>query len=81
MKEDDQTVLQRALLAPYGFATTGSLPAYRYHAMTLGERPRITFDSVSEGEVVLRYTFDGTSRVAEVLDKLCAVMAKRERVD
>ena len=77
VKEDDQTVLQRALLAPYGFATTGSLLAYRYHAMTLGERPRITFDSVSEGEVVLRYTFDGTSRAAEVLDAE-AVMAKPE---
>lgn len=66
--ESDEDVLIRALLAPFGFGTTGSELGYQFHAMTLGERPVITVNSPVEGEITLTYTFPETSRTAEVKD-------------
>ncbi|EON88814.1 baseplate assembly protein [Plesiomonas shigelloides] len=66
--ESDRDLLIRALLAPFGFGTTGSRTAYRFHAMTLGERPTISVEKPQANEVVLRYRFADESPVGKVLD-------------
>ncbi|EFV9547718.1 hypothetical protein GB989_05000 [Shigella sonnei] len=75
--ESDIDLLTRALLAPFGFATTGSELAYRYHLMTLGQRPRIRVESPQPNRVVVTYDFEDTSRAGEVKDGR-AKMAKPE---
>lgn len=68
LMESDRDLLIRSLLAPFGFGTTGSRTAYRFHTMTLGERPVISVENPSEYEVVLRYRFPDGSIVGKVLD-------------
>lgn len=66
--ESDDDLRFRALLAPYGFATTGSRTAYRFHAMTLGEKPTVTIESPSAGTVTVTYKFPEASPTARVRD-------------
>jgi len=80
--ESDIDLLTRCLLAPFGFATTGSEMAYRYHLMTLGAKPLTTISTPSPGRIVVTHDFHADSRASEVLDGR-AVMAEQEtgRVD
>lgn len=75
--ESDVDLLTRCLLAPFGFATTGSELAYRFHLLTLGEKPTITVTSPQRDRVVMTYDFPASSRAGEVKDAR-AKMAKAE---
>jgi phage-related baseplate assembly protein len=75
--ESDVDLLTRCLLAPFGFATTGSELAYRFHLMTLGDKPLITVTSPQPNRVVMTYDFPEGSRAGEVKDGR-AKMAKAE---
>lgn len=66
--ESDIELLTRCLLAPFGFATTGSALAYRFHLMTLGDKPKITVTSPQPNRVVMTYDFPPSSRAGEVKD-------------
>lgn len=66
--ESDDDLRLRALLAPYGFATTGSRTAYRFHAMTLGEKPGVTIESPAAGTMTVTYRFPEESDAALVRD-------------
>ena len=75
--ESDIDLLTRTLLAPFGFATTGSALAYRFHLMTLGDKPKITITSPQPNRVVMTYAFPEHSRAGEVKDAQ-AVMSEPE---
>ena len=66
--ESDDDLRFRCLLAPYGFATTGSRTAYKFHAMTLGEKPDIAIESPEAGTVTVTYRFPDASATASVRD-------------
>ena len=66
--ESDIDLLTRCLLAPFGFATTGSALAYRFHLMTLGDKPKITVTSPQPAQVVMTYDVPASSRAGEVKD-------------
>lgn len=66
--ESDEDFLIRILLQPFAWATTGSEMAYRFHALTLGDRPITTIETPEVGKVVVTYQFPTTSRAAEVRD-------------
>ncbi|KFC09030.1 phage-related baseplate assembly protein [Trabulsiella guamensis ATCC 49490] len=72
--ESDDDLRFRSLLAPYGFATTGSRTAYRFHAMTLGEKPHVTIDSEEAGVVTLTYRFPDSTQAAKVRDASARVL-------
>lgn len=72
--ESDDDLRLRTLLAPYGFATTGSRTAYRFHALTLGEKPRVTIASPDAETVMLTYRFPTESTPAKVLDASARVL-------
>lgn len=55
--ESDESLLRRFDLAPFQFHTTGTRQGYKFHALTLGERPLITIETENNGDVVMRYQF------------------------
>ncbi|MDG3089128.1 baseplate J/gp47 family protein [Vibrio hannami] len=61
--ESDKSMLLRNSLAPFGLATTGTREGYRFHALTVGERPLISVTSESENVVVVRYEFRPTDGI------------------
>lgn len=65
--ESNDSLLQRFDLAPYMFHTTGTRAGYRFHALTLDERPTITVSS-EPGAVVMRFEFPKESQPAQVKD-------------
>lgn len=80
--ESDIDLLTRTLLAPFGFATTGSALAYRFHLMTLGDKPKITITSPQPNRVVMTYDFPTDSRAGEVKDgRAKMAVAETGRVD
>ncbi|MBN8090500.1 baseplate J/gp47 family protein [Vibrio vulnificus] len=63
--ESNESLLLRYSLAPYGLATTGTRTGYKFHAMTLGSRPRISVYQESENVLIQRFEFlptDGMTR-------------------
>ncbi|NGZ18026.1 hypothetical protein G6Z94_11815 [Vibrio aestuarianus] len=66
--ESDASLLLRYSLAPYGLATTGTRTGYKFHAMTLGERPIITVYRESENVVIQRFEFTSTEGVIRPKD-------------
>lgn len=58
--ESNESLLQRFDLAPFQFHTTGTRLGYRFHAMTLEERPTITVSSEKDA-LIMRYEFPETS--------------------
>lgn len=66
--EDDDALRARYFLAPYAFSNAGPSLAYKFHAMTLDERPLITVDSNSENELTLTYKFESGSFAGRVKD-------------
>ncbi|MFM2477368.1 baseplate J/gp47 family protein [Celerinatantimonas sp. MCCC 1A17872] len=55
--ESDESLLKRFDLAPYQFHTTGTRKGYKFHALTLGERPVTTIETEDSGDVVMRFSF------------------------
>ncbi|MFD2177853.1 baseplate J/gp47 family protein [Veronia pacifica] len=54
--ESDQELLRRFDLAPYQFHTTGTRKGYQFHALTLGERPKISMHTEPD-TLIVRYDF------------------------
>ncbi|WED23077.1 baseplate J/gp47 family protein [Vibrio sp. JC009] len=54
--ESDEDLLRRFDLAPYQFHTTGTRLGYKFHSLTLDERPLITIDS-QDNVITMRYEF------------------------
>ncbi|TLS83855.1 baseplate J protein [Photobacterium damselae subsp. damselae] len=86
--ESDQSLLQRFDLAPYQFHTTGTRMGYKFHALTLDERPLIKIES-EDNAVVMRYEFQDLTRPMPVKDampqmlepnsgKVCVAVLSRE---
>lgn len=65
--ESNDDLLKRFDLAPYQFHTTGTRQGYKFHALTLDERPYISIES-EESAVVIRYEFPTESQPALVKD-------------
>ncbi|HFQ4959202.1 TPA: baseplate J/gp47 family protein [Vibrio vulnificus] len=89
--ESDESLLRRFDLAPYQFHTTGTRLGYRFHALTLDERPTITVDSEPEA-VTMRFEFPVDVQPALVKDaqarmlepnsgKVCVALLSREQPD
>lgn len=66
--ESDASLLLRYSLAPYGLATTGTRTGYKFHAMTLGERPLITVYQESPSVIIQRFEFTSTEGVTRPKD-------------
>ncbi|CED71546.1 phage baseplate J-like protein [Aliivibrio wodanis] len=86
--ESDEDLLKRFDLAPYQFHTTGTRMGYRYHALTLDERPIITLNT-EDNVVTVRYEFpkeavsnpvkDAQPRMVEpYTGKVCVAVLSRE---
>lgn len=67
VEEDDDHLLLRFWLAPHAPAA-GSRLSYRYHCLTLGQRPTVALEKPTENTVVVTYTFPASSVVASVKD-------------
>ncbi|OOF25049.1 baseplate J protein [Salinivibrio proteolyticus] len=65
--ESDEDLLRRFDLAPYQFHTTGTRMGYKFHALTLDERPTISIETTETG-VLMRYDFPTESQPALVKD-------------
>lgn len=85
--ESNESLLQRFDLAPFQFHTTGTRLGYRFHAMTLEERPTISVSSEPDA-VVMRYEFpdhalpnpikDAQARMLEANSgKVCVALLSR----
>ncbi|CAH6982188.1 Baseplate_J domain-containing protein [Vibrio chagasii] len=66
--ESNESLLLRYSLAPYGLSTTGTRTGYRFHCLTLGERPVITVSSEGENTVVVKYEFSSTQGIERPKD-------------
>ncbi|AUI88160.1 baseplate J protein [Vibrio azureus] len=89
--ESNESLLQRFDLAPFQFHTTGTRLGYRFHAMTLEERPTITVRSEKDA-LVMRYEFPDTSLPNPIKDaqarmlepntgKVCVALLSRASAD
>ncbi|GEM77188.1 baseplate J/gp47 family protein [Vibrio sagamiensis] len=89
--ESNESLLQRFDLAPFQFHTTGTRLGYRFHAMTLEERPTITVSSEKDG-LVMRYEFPETALPNPIKDaqarmlephsgKVCVALLSRISTD
>lgn len=67
VEEGDDHLLLRFWLAPHAPAA-GSRLAYRYHCLTLGQRPMVALEKPAANKVVVTYTFPESSIVASVKD-------------
>ena len=67
-KESDEHLRQRYFLAPYSFSNAGPGLGYKYHAMTLGERPEISVESPEANKVVVTYQFQDNSLAGQIKD-------------
>ena len=65
--ESDDSVLTRFWLAPHAPAA-GSRMGYRFHALTLDERPAIKLEKVGQHQVVVTYTLPDASNAAQIKD-------------
>ena len=66
--EDDESLRLRYFLAPYSFSNAGPQLAYRFHAMTLSNRPDITVEAPDEGVVVVTYRLPSGTLAGQVKD-------------
>ena len=66
--ETNESLLLRYALAPYGLATTGTRSGYKFHSLTLGERPLISVETESENVVLVRHEFTPTQGVKRPKD-------------
>lgn len=66
--ESDEALRLRYFLSPYSFSNAGSGLGYKYHAMTLGEKPIIAVDSFEPNQVSVNYQFASDSMAGKVKD-------------
>jgi len=66
--ESDEHLKLRYFLAPYSFSNSGPKMGYKYHAMTLDERPTIKVDSPEPDKVIVTYEFEKGSMAGKVKD-------------
>lgn len=71
--ESDEDLLRRFDLAPYQFHTTGTRMGYKFHALTLDERPTISIETTETG-VLMRYDFHDVERPAPVKDAFARML-------
>ncbi len=55
--ESNESLLTRYYLAAYALATTGTRLGYRYHLMTLDDRPQTSVESPTPNQVLVTYDF------------------------
>lgn len=86
--ESDDDLLRRFDLAPYQFHCTGTRAGYKFHALTLGERPIVKIESRDTG-VTMHFDFpkdaqpnlvkDANARMIEANSgKVCVAILSRE---
>ncbi|ADZ91103.1 baseplate assembly protein [Marinomonas mediterranea] len=56
--ESNDALLTRYYLAVFALSSAGTRSGYRYHAMTLGGRPKIDVQSSESGQVVVTYRYE-----------------------
>lgn len=66
--ESNEHLRLRYFLAPYSFSNAGPRLAYKYHAMTLDERPTVSVDAPEPNKVVVTYEFGEGSMAGKVKD-------------
>ena len=66
--ESDEALKLRYWLAPYSFSNAGPRLGYKYHAMTLGERPTVTVESPEAGKIVVTYQISTDTQASKVKD-------------
>lgn len=66
--ESNEALLTRYYLAAYALATTGTRSGYRFNAMTLGGRPKVTVESPTQSKVVVTYEFDSHEMAGQTKD-------------
>lgn len=66
--ESDDALKLRYWLAPYSFSNAGPRLGYKYHAMTLGERPTVTVESPEAGKIVVTYQISTDTQASKVKD-------------
>jgi len=66
--ESDEDALQRFYLAPFSFSSGGTNAGYRFHALTLDERPIVTVNKPSDNQVTLTYTYPDAAITSKVKD-------------
>lgn len=68
--EGDDSLRLRYFLAPYSFSNAGPQLAYRYHTLTLGNRPEISVETPEEGVVVVTHRLPNGSTAGKIKDAL-----------
>ncbi|MEZ8095781.1 baseplate J/gp47 family protein [Photobacterium swingsii] len=71
--ESNEDLLRRFDLAPYQFHTTGTRAGYKFHALTLDERPRITIEP-EPNAVVMRFEFSDIERPVPIKDAVARML-------
>lgn len=66
--ESDEDALRRYMLWPFSLATTGTRLGYRFHALSLDNRPEMAIDKPNETQVVVTYTFSEESNGTLIKD-------------
>jgi phage-related baseplate assembly protein len=66
--ESNDALLTRYYLAAYALATTGTRSGYRFNAMTLGGRPKVTVESPTQSKVVVTYDFESHEMSGQTKD-------------
>jgi len=66
--ESNDALLTRYYLAAYALATTGTRSGYRFNAMTLGGRPKVTVESPTKSKVVVTYEFEPHDMAGQTKD-------------
>lgn len=66
--ESNDALLTRYYLAAYALATTGTRSGYRFNAMTLGGRPKVTVESPTQSKVVVTYDFESHDMAGKTKD-------------
>ncbi|MBJ7536640.1 baseplate J/gp47 family protein [Marinomonas transparens] len=66
--ESNEDLLTRYYLAAYALATTGTRSGYRFNAMTLGGRPKVTVESPTNKKVVVTYEFESHELAGQTKD-------------
>lgn len=74
--ESNESVLLRYSLAPFGLSTTGTRTGYEFHALTLGARPLITVEVISETEIIQRYKFQSTDGIRRPKSAIARMIEK-----
>lgn len=66
--ESDEDALRRYMLWPYSLATTGTRLGYRFHALSLNDRPEMSIEKLNETQVVVTYTFSNDTDTTKIKD-------------